>query len=70
MNDCLAVARWNRAPTPGAGRFVDYKILNHLLADCIQVVSAKFGSQAVESRFRQPASPLLTGGDSSQQKFK
>jgi cold shock protein len=39
---------------PSAG-----KILSLLLAQCIQVVSAKFGSRAVESRFRQPASPLL-----------
>ena len=39
------------------------------LRGCIQVVSAKFGSFAVENRFRQPASPLLTGSDSSQQKI-
>ena len=34
---------------------------------CIQIISAKFGSFPVENRFRQPASPLLTGSDSSQQ---
>jgi len=37
---------------------------------CIQPTSAKFGSFAVENRFRQPASPLLTGSDSSQQKIQ
>jgi CspA family cold shock protein len=36
----------------------------------IQSVSAKFGSQAVESRFRRPASPFPTSSDSSQQKFQ
>jgi cold shock protein len=38
-----------------------------LARTCIQGISAKFGSLAVENRFRQPALPLLTGSDSSQQ---
>jgi cold shock protein len=46
------------------------KILSRLQGRCIQLVSAKFGSPAVENRFRQPASPLLTGSDSSQQKIQ
>jgi len=46
------------------------KIPNRLVGRYIQLVSAKFGSRAVESRFRQPASPLLTSSDSSQQKFQ
>jgi hypothetical protein len=47
-----------------------FKILSRLLPNCIQLPSAKFGSFPVESRFRQPASPLLTGSDSSQQKIQ
>jgi hypothetical protein len=46
------------------------KILNRLLSGHIQLVLAKFGSFAVDNRFRQPASPLLTGSDSSQQKIQ
>jgi len=46
------------------------KVLSRLPEGCIQLVSAKFGSFAVENRFRQPASPLLTGSDSSQQKIQ
>ena len=46
------------------------RILSRLQGRCIKFVSAKFGSSAVENRFRQPASPLLTGSDSSQQKIQ
>jgi CspA family cold shock protein len=46
------------------------KISSRLPALCIQPLSAKFDSSAVESRYRQPASPLLTRSDSSQPKFK
>jgi cold shock protein len=46
------------------------KILNRLRSKRIKFLSAKFGSFAVENRFRQPASPLLTGSDSSQQKIQ
>src|ERR1700730_1465747 len=46
------------------------KISNRFPAPCIQRASAKFDSSAVENRFRQPASPLLTRSDSSQPKFK
>jgi len=46
------------------------RFLSRLSAECIQGASAKFGSNAVENRFRQPASPLLTGSDSSQQKIQ
>src|SRR6202008_3997246 len=42
------------------------KILSCSVQTCIQPTSAKFGSLAVENRFRQPALPLLTGSDSSQ----
>ena len=44
--------------------------MSRWLSGCIQSVSAKFGSFAVENRYRQPASPLLTGSDSSQQKIQ
>jgi cold shock protein len=44
--------------------------MNRSSARNIQHLSAKFDSPAVESRFRQPASPLITRSDSSQQKFK
>ena len=47
-----------------------YKILSRLEGRCIKLVSAKFGSPAVENRFRQPASPLLIGSDFSQQKIQ
>jgi CspA family cold shock protein len=47
-----------------------YKILSRLEGRCIKLISAKFGSPAVENRFRQPASPLLTGSDFSQQKIQ
>ena len=57
---------WNHAPTTNENSCIS---LNHWSAHRIQWVSAKFDSRAVESRFRQPASPLLTGSDSSQQKF-
>jgi len=33
-------------------------------ASCIELASAKFDSPAVESRSRQPATPLLTRSDS------
>jgi CspA family cold shock protein len=46
------------------------KILSRLPPNCIQSPSAKFGSFPVESRFRQPASPFLTGSDSSRQKIQ
>jgi hypothetical protein len=48
----------------------DRKIPNRSAVQCIQLVSAKFGLLAVENRFRQPASPLLTSSNSSQQKIK
>ena len=47
-----------------------HKIPNRLVDHYIESLSAKFGSQAVESWFRQPALPLLTTSDSSQQKIK
>jgi hypothetical protein len=46
-----------------------FKMLSHLPPNCIQSVSAKFGSFPVENRFRQPTSPVLTGSDFSQQKI-
>ena len=46
------------------------KNLSRLQKRCIKTVSAKFGSPAVENRFRQPASPLLISSESSQQKFQ
>lgn len=46
------------------------KILNRLLSVHIQLVSAQFGSFAVDNRLRQRALPLLTPSDSSQQKIK
>ena len=49
---------------------VGSKIPNRLVMQYIQLLSAKFGFLAVESRFRQPASPLLTSSNSSQQKFQ
>jgi hypothetical protein len=46
------------------------KVSSRFPARCIEFVSAKCDSSVVESRDRQPASPLLTRNDSSQPKFK